>query len=126
MYAHPLRKPAATQIRQEGPQKATSAERREEEIVLGCLATHLAEHGTLELGLCLLGRLIPLFCGQVVQRDAPLEDDRQPERPQWSPQVTRLPLLVTADAYDAEAEVVVHADHVGEDVVAVVVGIAPL
>jgi hypothetical protein len=93
---------------------------------LAAWRTHLAEHGPLELGLGLVGLLIPLFCGQVVQRDAPLEDDGQPDRPQRSPQIARLPLLVAADAYDAKAEVVVHPDHVGEYVVAVVVGVPPL
>ena len=126
MYAHPLRKPAAHRFAKNVRRKRRPLSAGIEEIVLGGLATHLADHGALELGLCLFSRLIPLFCGQVVQRDAPLEDDRQPDRPQWSPQVTRLPFLVTTDAYDAEAEVVVHADHIGEDVVAVIVGVAPL
>ena len=63
---------------------------------------------------------------EVVHRDAVLEDARVDEVPQRLGQVTRLPFLSLVDAQDAVAEVVVLAQDVGVDVVAVVVGAPPL
>ena len=61
-----------------------------------------------------------------MQRDAPLEDNCQQERAQRSRQIAALPLLIAADTDDAEPEVFVHPDHVGEYVMPVVVRIPPL
>ena len=62
---------------------------------------------------------------EVVQRDAPLEDDRQQRRVERLPRV-RAPRLLLGHAEEAVADVAILAEHVGERVVLEVVRVPPV
>ena len=63
---------------------------------------------------------------EVVQRDAPLEEQREQRVVDRLAEVDGVPLLVARHPQDAVADVVVVAEHVGELVVDVVVRVLPL
>ena len=66
-----------------------------------------------------------LYRIQVVKGHTPFEGGSQQHRAQRLEQVARPPFLITRDPQNSKAEVIIHADDVGEDVVAEVVRALP-
>ena len=127
---HDVRPPATQSVRHDvRPQRAPpspAAQGGKEYIVLAGLASHLAQHCRFLGGSAGVGGLFLLHRNHPVQRDAPFEGHPEQQSEQRLQQGERPPLLIPSDSQDSEAEVGVHADDVGEDVVLVVVGVSPL
>ena len=110
----------------EGEERA--GEGREEEVVLeellSCLAHDAPDEGphVVPRPLAALHRVDV----DVVDRDAPLEEERQGDVVDGLKKIGRLPRLPVTDAHDLIADVVVLPEHVGEGVVHDVVRVLPL
>ena len=128
MYDHRLRTRLAVKLAVSVVTKLGPGEQREDDVVLAHLAADLAPD-PLELSLHLVG-VLPALADrrdvQVVQGDAPLEEQRQQGVVDGLAEVDGMPLLVAGHAQDAVADVVVLADHVGEGVMDKVVRVLPL
>ncbi len=103
-------------------------QRRVGEIVLGDLLADLRQHvGDVALVLfLLLGRPALLAELEVLHGDSVLERQRQDRVVDEVAVVERPPALVTRDAQQAVAHIVIHAEHVGVLVMDVVVGVLPV
>src|SRR5215218_3852395 len=107
---------------------ARAGEQREQRVVLQRLPAALLPDRLQHLALVAPLRLagIELLDLEVVQRDAPLEEQRQQHRIGRVTQVVRMPLLVLGHPQHAVADVAVLAENVRVRVMHVVVRVTPL
>ena len=115
------------QVAEQGGHGGRAREQRPRDVVLGELPRGLAAEpadvgGDPAPGLASFACFVEL---EVVQRDAPLEADREHDVEQRLGEVERLPRLVGVQAQHRVAEIPVLADDVGVGVVLVVVGLLP-